>query len=125
MNQNELTEIKDQFSSTLTVCEQMVELFHVLSNKPRFRIACMLTHGEACVQDIAYVIGEGTMSNISQQLKILRLAGVIQKRRDKKQILYSLTDDRVANLISFLRTEYNQSQECSIPHQSTDFSTAV
>lgn len=115
MTRNELEQIKEQFSSSLTVCEQMVGLFHVLSNKPRFRIACMLTHGEACVQDIAFVIGEGTMSNISQQLKILRLNGIIQKRRDKKQILYSLSDKRVARLIEFLREEYENSQSCELP----------
>ncbi len=115
MTNNELEDIKNQFSTNLTVCEQMVGLFQVLSNKPRFRIACMLTHGEACVQDIAFVIGEGTMSNISQQLKILRLNGIIQKRRDKKQVLYSLIDQRVAHLIEFLRDEYDSSEDCHLP----------
>ena len=43
------------------------------------------------------------MSNISQQLRMLRLAGVVAKRRDKKQILYSIADERIGGLIEFLR----------------------
>jgi DNA-binding transcriptional ArsR family regulator len=46
------------------------------------------------------------MTNISQQLKMLRLGGVVTKRRDKKQILYSIADDKIARLITFLRTEF-------------------
>ncbi len=45
MNREQLDEIKDQFDNNLVVCERVVGLFHLLSNKPRFRIACMLMHG--------------------------------------------------------------------------------
>ena len=110
MNRAQLDEIKDQFDNNLVVCERVVGLFHLLSNKPRFRIACMLMHGEACVQDIAYVVSGGKMSNISQQLKMLRLSGVVQKRREGKQILYSIADEKVAHLIEFLRAEFMGAQ---------------
>lgn len=110
MNQEKLDEIKEQFENNLVVCERVVGLFHLLSNKPRFRIACMLMHGEACVQDIAYVICGGKMSNISQQLKMLRLSGVVKKRRVGKQLLYSIADEKVAHLIEFLREEFLESQ---------------
>ena len=119
MTQEELDTIKAQFESGQATCETLAELFHMLSNKPRFRIVCMLTHGEACVQDIAYVIGKGTMSNISQQLKILRLGGVIKKRRDKKQIMYSISNEKVAHLISFLHQEFNTEESCAIPTPNT------
>ena len=106
MTAAELQAIKEEFEGNQLVCEQVVGLFHQLSNKSRFRIACMLLHGEACVQDIAEVVADGKMSNISQQLRMLRLSGVVSKRRDKKQILYSLADQRIARLITYLRGEF-------------------
>ena len=112
MSREQLEEIKEQFDNNRVVCEKVVGLFHLLSNKPRFRIACMLMYGEACVQDIAYVISGGKMSNISQQLKMLRLSGVVKKRREGKQILYSIADKKVEHLIGFLRAEFLES-ECS------------
>lgn len=110
MIREQLEEIKEQFDNNRVVCEKVIGLFHLLSNKPRFRIACMLMHGEACVQDIAFVISGGKMSNISQQLKMLRLSGVIKKRREGKQILYSIADEKVAHLIEFLRAEFLENQ---------------
>ena len=106
MTTAELQQLKDRFLQNQMVCERVVGLFHLLSNKPRFRIACMLMHGEACVQDISEVVCGGQMSNISQQLKMLRLAGVVTKRREGKQILYSIADENVAHLIEFLQAEF-------------------
>ena len=110
MTSAELQAVKEQFESNQVVCEQVVGLFHLFSNKVRFRIACMLMHGEACVQDIADVIADGKMSNISQQLRMLRLAGVVEKRREGKQIVYSVTDPKIGRMIDFLRTEFLESE---------------
>lgn len=106
MTAEELAYIKKQFEDNLMVCEKVVGLFGLLSSKVRFRTVCMLMHGEACVQDIAEVVTEGKMTNISQQLRVLRLAGVVKQRRDKKQILYSLADPTVARMIEYLRAEF-------------------
>lgn len=88
------------------VCEKVVGLFHLFSSKVRFRTVCMLMYGEACVQEIAEVVTDGKMTNISQQLRVLRLAGVVKKRRHKKQVLYSLADPKVAKMIEYLRCEF-------------------
>ena len=109
MTAAELKQIKDEFAGNQQVCEQVVGLFQLLSNKVRFRIVCVLMHGEACVNEIADVVAEGGMSNISQQLRMLRLAGVVAAKRDKKQIVYRLADDRIGGLIGYLRCEFLQS----------------
>lgn len=106
MTASELQKIKREFNRNQQVCEKVVGLFHLLSNKVRFRIVCTLLHGEACVQEIADVVAGGRMSNISQQLRMLRLAGVVEKRRDGKQILYRIEDGRVRDLIEFLRGHF-------------------
>jgi len=111
VNAEQLQQIKDEFHGNQQVCEQVVGLFHLLSNKVRFRIVCMLLQGEACVQEIADVVAEGQMSNISQQLRMLRMSGIVAKRRDKKQIQYRIVDERIGGLIEFLRCEYLQTKQ--------------
>ena len=111
VNAEQLQQIKAEFEGNQMVCEQVIGLFHLLSNKVRFRIICMLLQGEACVQEIADVVAEGQMSHISQQLRMLRLSGIVAKRRDKKQIQYRIADERIGGLIEFLRCEYLQANE--------------
>ena len=97
---------KAEFRKNSAVCERVVTLLHLISNKARFRIICLLSQGEFCVHDIMDVVDEGKLSNISQQLGMLRLAGIVQKRRDKKRVLYGIKDERVRRLIGFLHLQY-------------------
>ena len=82
-------------------CHQMMSMLSLVSNQARFRILCLLTVGEFCVNDIVRLVG-GKSSNISQQLKILTLAGYVSKERVGKQIYYTLQDERVRSLVEFL-----------------------
>ena len=66
----------------------------------------MLAEGDFCVNEIAETIQIGKMSNISQQLRILTLAGVLEKRRDSQRVIYSLTDPRMAELIKYLEKTF-------------------
>ena len=99
-------QIKEDFRRYDPVCARVLTLFQLISNRPRFRIVWMLVHGEFCVQDITKVVDAGKLSNISQQLKILTLAGLLQRRRHGKRILYSLRDQRLCKLVGFLTTEF-------------------
>src|SRR6266542_3264418 len=71
--------IKQEFRKNNAICERVVTLLHLISNKARFRIVCLLSRGEFCVHDIMAVVNEGKLSHISQQLMILRLAGIMKK----------------------------------------------
>lgn len=96
-------QIQADFKRNEAVCQKALTLLHLLSNKARFRIVCVVAKGEFCVQEISEIVGGCNLSNISQQLKMLTLAGVIKKRRDQRRILYSLKDPRIAQFIEFLR----------------------
>ncbi len=98
--------IKEEFRKNSAVCERVVTLLHLISNKARFRIVCLLSRGEFCVHDIMDVVNEGKLSHISQQLMILRLAGIVQKRRSNKLMLYAIKDEGVRRLIEFLCLQY-------------------
>jgi DNA-binding transcriptional ArsR family regulator len=97
---------KEEFKKNSAVCERVVSLLHLISNKARFRIICLLSQGEFCVNDIMDVVNEGKLSHVSQQLMLLRLAGIVQKRRDHKRVFYQIKDERVRRLIGFLRLQY-------------------
>ena len=94
------------FRRNEAVCGRILDLIQLISNKTRFRIICLLAQGEFCVGEIVEVVSQGQMSNVSQQLKILTVAGILERRRDQRRILYSLKDERVRNMIRFLRKQF-------------------
>jgi DNA-binding transcriptional ArsR family regulator len=99
-------QMKTDFERSETVCARTLDLLHLISNKVRFRIICLLTRGDFCVQDIASVVGHGNLSNTSQQLKILRMAGIVDHRREERRIIYRLADERVRSMIAFLQKKF-------------------
>ncbi len=99
-------ELKEAFRKNEAVCAHVISLFHLFSNKGRFRIACLLARGEFCVNEITDVVSEGKTSSISQHLKMLTLCGVIERRRENRRIFYSLRDKRVAKMIQFLQQQF-------------------
>ena len=104
-------QIRLEFLGNEAVCARVLTLFGLLSNKARFRIVCLLARGEFCVQQITEVVGTGRLSNISQHLKMLTMAGVIVRRRDQTRILYSLKDKRIRKMIEFLRVQFMESEQ--------------
>ncbi|XOV73748.1 MAG: ArsR/SmtB family transcription factor [Verrucomicrobiota bacterium] len=100
------TQIKREFEQNNVVCSKVIDLFQLISNKSRFRILCILSQDEFCVNDIAEILGETKLSNISQQLRILSLAGVIAKRKENKFVFYRLADERFGQMLQFLRKSY-------------------
>jgi len=99
-------ELKESFTRNEAVCSQVNHLFHLLSNKGRFRIVCLLCLGEFCVNDIAEVVGQGHLPNLSQHLKMLALSGVVEGRRESQRIIYRLKDERVRKIIGFMRSQF-------------------
>lgn len=73
-------------------------IFKVLGEPSRMRILLALMEGEMCVYHIVEACG-GTQSATSHQLRILRDNRVIKSRRDGKNIVYSIADDHIRNII--------------------------
>lgn len=101
-----LEETKQRFVDSEDVCQRVVETLSLMSNKTRFRILCVLAEGDFCVNEIADTIQTGKLSNVSQQLRILTLAGVLDKTREQQRIIYRLRDRRLAKLIKVLEKAY-------------------
>lgn len=76
-------------------------LLKQLSHPQRLLILCSLAAGEKSVGQIEEVCG-ASQSAVSQFLKSMRLDGLIESRRDGKQVFYRIVDDRVLTLIKSL-----------------------
>ena len=76
-------------------------MFSLFSNETRFKILVILKEGDFCVNDIVDLVG-GKHSNISQQLKMLNLAGYLTKERKEKSIIYHLADKKIRQTVQYL-----------------------
>jgi len=72
-----------------------------LANPNRLMIACALLDGERSVGDLEAELGVRQPS-LSQQLGELRESGVVEARREAKQVFYRISDQRAVALLATL-----------------------
>lgn len=80
---------------------EVAALLKTMAHPVRLMLACALAEREYSVGEL-----ETTLSirqpTLSQQLGVLRENGVVEARREAKQIFYSLTNTKMAELIQAL-----------------------
>jgi len=76
----------------------LAEIFKALADPNRLKIIEFLLDGERCVCEIYPYIGT-SQSNVSQHLKVLRNAGLIDFRKDGKRIIYHVTSPEIVDII--------------------------
>ncbi len=81
--------------------EEVATLLKQLSHPQRLLILCSLAEGERTVGEIEEACG-ASQSAVSQFLKGMRLEGLVEPRREGKQVIYEIVDDRVLKLIKAL-----------------------
>lgn len=69
-----------------------IKTFKALGDETRFRIVKMLEVKKMCVCEITSIIGS-SMPTVSNHLKILKEARLIEQVRDEKYINYSLIEN--------------------------------
>jgi DNA-binding transcriptional ArsR family regulator len=79
--------------------EHLAELFRQASDPTRLRLLFTLLTGELCVCELAGVTGI-TVSGVSHQLRRLRTAGLVSRRKAGRHVYYRLADDHVHSLLS-------------------------
>ena len=77
---------------------ELAALFKMFGDGTRVQILHALEQNEMCVCDIAVLLGL-TISAVSHQLKVLRLANLVKFRREAQVVYYSLADDHVKEII--------------------------
>lgn len=77
---------------------RVANLFHLLGQPGRLMILLVIGEFEACVCHLEAVLGF-RQAYISQQLMVLREAGLVETRRDGRNIFYCLSDPRLLEVI--------------------------
>ncbi|MCA3575458.1 MAG: winged helix-turn-helix transcriptional regulator [Aestuariivirga sp.] len=94
-------ERKDAFAQA----RQASELMKALSHEARLLILCLLVDGEKSVSEIEEFM-DMPQAAVSQHLARLRLDGLVDARRDGRNIYYSLSSDEVKAVIGTLHRLY-------------------
>jgi DNA-binding transcriptional ArsR family regulator len=87
---------------SLPVHQVKAELFRTLGHPVRIRVLELLQDGPKPVRDLLTMI-EVEPSSLSQQLAVLRRAGLVASTREGSMVIYSLSTPDVADLLSAAR----------------------
>jgi ArsR family transcriptional regulator len=90
--------------------EALSKQFALMADPTRLRLLTALSVGELCVCDLSAATGVNR-STVSHQLKTLREARLVRRRRDGKIIYYALDDDHVVNLIALAAEHLQEPRE--------------
>ncbi|TDC04822.1 transcriptional regulator [Nonomuraea longispora] len=88
-----------QEQPTSAQVDTAVDAFRMLSDGTRLRLMWLLSSGEYDVSSLSTAIGVARPS-VSQHLAKLRLAGLVQTRRDGRRVLYRARDAHVRAIIN-------------------------
>ncbi len=91
--------IKERFDEDR--CLRVERMLSIMSNPVRFHILCALERESFSVSELVELTG-GKLSNVSQQLKMMTLAGYVTKERLGKQSIYTIKDEKIGKLIKKL-----------------------
>ena len=82
-----------------------VSTMKVLANEDRLLLLCQISQGECCVSEIEEQL-DIHQPTLSQQLGVLRNEGVVNTRRQGKNIYYSIADPALLEILATLYRLY-------------------
>ena len=74
------------------------DILRALAAPVRIAIVLQLRESERCVHELVGALGV-TQPLISQHLRVLKSAGVVQGERNGREVLYRLVDDHLAHIV--------------------------
>lgn len=81
------------------VCEIKAELFKALAHPARIKALEVLSDGERSVGELVPLV-EIEASHLSQQLAVLRRAGLVTSRREGTSVIYTIADPQLVELLA-------------------------
>lgn len=101
-----MTTSQDMPGTRADMAERATEvagLLKTLANRNRLMIVCTLVEGECSVGRLEEEL-DIHQPTLSQQLTVLRDAGIVETRRESRQIFYRLTEKKAAQLVTALHS---------------------
>ena len=81
-----------------SVARESVQLLKGMADATRLKILCMLRGREVCVHELVEAL-EVTQSAVSHQLRVLRSARLVARRREGRHAHYRLADAHVEEML--------------------------
>jgi DNA-binding transcriptional ArsR family regulator len=81
------------------ISEIKAELFKALAHPARIRVLELLADGERSVGEIQPMVGIES-SHLSQQLGVLRRAGLVSTRKEGSSVIYAIRDPQLVELLA-------------------------
>lgn len=78
-----------------------LQILKALANATRLKIVELLLGGEKCVCEIFPHV-KRTQSTVSIQLDVLRKAGIVNSRKEGKNVYYFISNDRIYDIFKAL-----------------------
>jgi len=75
-----------------------VEVFKALSDPTRLKILECIEKGEKCICEIIPYTGK-SQPNVSQHLKVMKYAGIINERKDGIRIMIKASNNKIFKII--------------------------
>jgi ArsR family transcriptional regulator len=97
--------------------DRNVKLLKAMADDTRIRILRCLMNGEQCACAIVPCVGKA-QPTVSQHLKVLEEAGIIESRRDGINIWYKIRSDEAIAIMDILgieKIDYEGEGECVRP----------
>ena len=92
-------------ASLRSAAAQAVGALKLLANEDRLLLLCQLSQGEMCVSELEEALGIH-QPTLSQQLGVLRGEGVVDTRREGKNIFYSIAEPALLEILAVLYRIY-------------------
>ena len=95
------------FAPGRPIAEAKADLFKALAHPARVRVLELLAEGEHTIGELTEETGL-ELSHLSQQVTVLRRAGIVDSRRVKNTVVCSLRDQQTAELLAVARRMLTQ-----------------
>lgn len=93
------------------IYKETSKILKAISDAKRLRIVDMLSCGELCACKILESF-DITQPTLSHDMKVLVEAGIVNDRRDGKNIYYSLNMEKLEGLLSKLNVIFYEKEDC-------------
>jgi DNA-binding transcriptional ArsR family regulator len=79
-----------------------VDVFKALADPTRLKILDCIKDGEKCICEVIPYTGK-SQPNVSQHLKVLKIAGLVNERKEGTKIMVKVSNEKIFDVIDSVK----------------------
>ncbi|MFH1013209.1 MAG: metalloregulator ArsR/SmtB family transcription factor [Thermoplasmatota archaeon] len=84
-----------------------IDIFKALGDQTRLKILECIRKGEKCICEIIPYTGK-SQPNVSQHLKVLKNAGIVDERKDGTRIMIKASNNDIYSIVDIAKNIFKQ-----------------